>query len=473
MLRLLVSFMCFTFFLLPKGNGQVIAMSEDLYLKNDIAYFLVGNYQDTFALFRDIDHKYKLHTYDNLMLPVDEIDFEFDFRKLKIIDVLNDGKGGFNIFYFGKKKGVIYLNAEKYNIQGERLDSTTLVVYKDLIDFPQYKIELSDDESKMLLYEINSKTEMDAVVIDNKNFELIWQKVFNNNDFDFYYDFEQILISNASQIFIISNKKKFTTKKVNPYFHIHYLPDNVDQFESIKIPFVEYRNYSSKFVFDNLNNKLTGAGLYANRKLFKAMGYFFISIPMNDKTNHSMVTRPFSRDFIMEYLNRKKINKKAGIIDTEIKEIVLRKDGGALLIGEKVKLKEKVNGSRIDSEMFRADFFYEEIFMASIHPDGEEHWKNIIHKRQYSFDDSGIFSSFYLLKTAQNLNVIFNDDIRSQSTVSQFTIQGNGKYKRKAILNTGDIEVKLRVKDALQISSNQIVVPSQYKNKLRLVKFTF
>jgi hypothetical protein len=123
--------------------------------------------------------------------------------------------------------------------------------------------------------------------------------------------------------------------------------------------------------------------------------------------------------------------------------------------------------------MFRADFFYEEVFMTSIHPDGKEHWKNIIHKRQYSFDDSGIFSSFYLLKTAQNLSIIFNDDIRSQSTVSQFTIKSSGEYKRKAILNTGDIEVKLRIKDALQISSNQIVIPSQYKNKLRLIKFTF
>jgi len=473
MFRLLITFVLLTFFLSPKGNTQVIAMSEDLYLKNDIAYFLLGSYQDTFALFRDLDHEYKLHTYDDSMLPVDEINFEFDFRKLRIVDVLNDGQGAFNIYYFGKRKGLIYLNAEKYTIHGERLDSTTLVVYDDLIEFPNYQIEFSDDESKVLLYEIKSKSELDVTVIDNNNFKLVSHNLFNNSAFDLYYDFEQILISNTSQIFIVSSKKKFVSKKVNPYFLIHYLPNNVDQFETIEIPFCEYRNYSGKFIFDNLNNKLTGAGLYANRKLFKGMGYYFISIPMNDLSNHTMVTKPFSRDYIMQYLNRKKINKKSGIIDAEVKEIALRKDGGALLIGEKVKLKEKVSGSRIESEMFRSDFFYEEIFMTSIHPSGQEHWKNIIHKRQYSFDDSGIFSSFYLLKTAQNLSIIFNDDIRSQSTVSQFTIKSNGEYKRKAILNTSDIEVKLRIKDALQISSNQIVIPSQFKNKLRLVKFTF
>ncbi len=471
--RLLSTIILFTFFLLPTGKGQVIAMSEDLYLKNDLAYFLVGNYQDTFALFRDIDHKYKLHTYDNLMLPVDVIEFEFDFKRMKIVDVLNDGNGFFNIIYCGKKKGEIYLNAEKYTIKGERVDSSTLVIYNDLIDFPDYNVVLSDNETKVLLYEIESKTKIEAVAFDNENSRLLWQKTFQSDDFDLYYDFEQILISNLGQVFIVSSKKKFTAKKIDPFFLIHYLPFGVDKLEAIEIPFAENRNYSSKFVFDNLNNRLTAAGLYANRRLFKAMGYFFISIPMNNSAKYTMEMKPFTKDYIMEYLNRKKINKKAGIVDTEIKEIVLRKDGGALLIGEKVKLKEKVTGSKIDNEMFRADFFYEEIFMISIHPDGEEHWKNIIHKRQYSFDDSGIFSSFYLLKTAQNLNIIFNDDIRSQSTVSQFSIKGDGAYKRKAILNTGDIEVKLRIKDALQVSSNQIVIPSQFKNKLRLIKFTF
>ena len=472
MFRLFISCLFFIFLLSPKGKAQVIAMSEDLYLKNDISYFLVGNYRDTFALFRDMDHKYKLHTYDDQMLPVDEIDFEFDYKRLRMIDVLNDGQGNFNIFYFGRKEGKIFLNAEKYTIKGEKLESKTLVVYEERIDFPNYKIELSDDESKILLYEVVSKTEIEAVSIENSNIELIWNKTFKSSDFDFYYDFEQILISNNGRIFIVSSKKKFNAKKTNPHFLIHFLPLHSERLEVVQVPFTEYRNYSSKFIFDNLNNRLTGAGLYANRKLFKAMGFYFISIPF-DGNGYTMKMNPFPKDFIMQYLNRKKINKRSGIVDTEIKEIALRKDGGALLIGEKVKLKEKVSGSRIDNELFRADFFYEEIFMISIHPDGKEHWKNIIHKRQYSFDDSGIFSSFYLLKTAQNLNIIFNDDIRSQSTVSQFGIKGNGEYKRKAILNTADLSVKLRIKDALQVSSNKLIIPSQFKNKLRLVKFTF
>ena len=69
--------------------------------------------------------------------------------------------------------------------------------------------------------------------------------------------------------------------------------------------------------------------------------------------------------------------------------------------------------------------------------------------------------------------LIFNDEVRNQSTISDFKIKGNGEYKRSAIINTIGINIKLRVRDALQTSANEIIIPSQYRNKLRMVKFNF
>ena len=231
---------------------------------------------------------------------------------------------------------------------------------------------------------------------------------------------------------------------------------------------------SSLFKFDKVNNTLVGAGLYADKNALKASGTFFLTIPLNDRKNYTLSHNAFEDSFLQEFLQKKNVGNNAGLNSTEIRNLILRKDGGALLVGERIETKGRLQNPNLPGGgRSSADFYYDQVFVASIHPSGKKHWLNVFQKKQYSFDDGGIYSSFFMCIGKKGVRMLFNDEIRTQSTISEFMLKGSGDYKRRAIINTIDTDIKIRMRDALQLSSNSIVAPSQYRNKLKMVKFSF
>jgi len=126
-----------------------------------------------------------------------------------------------------------------------------------------------------------------------------------------------------------------------------------------------------------------------------------------------------------------------------------------------------------DGSRYIIDHQYDDLFVISIHPTGETHWKKVLHKRQYSQDDEGAYSSYFLLKTPTNLRLLYNDEIKHENTVSEYVLRGDGQFDRNSVLSTESQKLKLRFKDALQVASNELIVPSERRNRLKLVSVKF
>jgi len=241
----------------------------------------------------------------------------------------------------------------------------------------------------------------------------------------------------------------------------------------------EKMTFDMLFEYDNLNDNIVGAGLYSEKNRGRATGYFFLKVSANDTDKIDLDFKPFKDKFVSDFLG-KRIKDNKGIPETVVKDIVLRRDGGVIMIAERNKLLERqmspsARGSYIgeDGRGYIVDYHFEDIMMISMHPDGETHWETILPKRQYSQDDDAIFSSFFLLKTPTALRLLFNDDIKYENTVSEYVIRGNGEYDRNSVLSTFNQKIQLRFQDALQVAAKTLVVPSERKSKLRLVKVDF
>lgn len=100
-------------------------------------------------------------------------------------------------------------------------------------------------------------------------------------------------------------------------------------------------------------------------------------------------------------------------------------------------------------------------------------WEKVFHKRQYSQDDQGLFSSFFIFHTNSVLRIIFNDAISSEGTVSEYILKPGGEFIRKSILNTSYKNLNLRFKDAMELDAQSLLVPSENNGKLNLVKIVF
>ncbi|MEO1626850.1 MAG: hypothetical protein AAFV25_16980, partial [Bacteroidota bacterium] len=228
---------------------------------------------------------------------------------------------------------------------------------------------------------------------------------------------------------------------------------------------------------DNLNNKLIAAGLYSKKNKGRASGYFFLRVDPDNPKAHLLKSEPFDPEFISNFLG-KDSEKKKGITDLSIVELILRRDGGMLIAAERKREYERRMAStgrytREDYSPYIVDYYYDDICLISVHPDGETHWKTVLHKKQYSQDDDASFSSFFLLKTPRNLRFLFNDEIKDNSTVSEYVVNGRGYADRNSVMSTEFQNIRLRFRDALQVASNELIVPSERRNRLRLVRVRY
>ncbi len=465
-------------FLLPLFvNGQDVAFSDDYTIRHDVAYYLIDDMEGSFVLFRDIPKERKIHVMNDQMMNTGEVPIEFEFKNPKILDVVKARDKQFSVIYSAKKKGRRYLRIENFDKFGVLRDSMTINQSSNMFEAMNFQIEKSEDESMVLIYNIKYDRTIEACLVDIKNLEVLWSQTFDDLDIKQMFQIKQFVVGNDGSFCLALLKDNSNLSREKTRFELLTYNRATNKLDLLKLPMDNRLVATSIFKYDVLNNTLLGAGLFSEKNTIKAKGTFFIRIPIDNPQNHTLSFIPFTEDFIKEYLRKKNIGLNAGIHATEIQDLVLRKDGGILLIGEKIesKLRSGINipVSFDNEDQVKADFYYDQIFISAIHPDGKEHWTKIFQKKQYSFDDGAIYSSFFLFVAKRGLHLLFNDEIRNHSTISDFTIKGNGEYKRRAIFNTYGVDIKLRVRDALQTSANEIIIPSQYRNKLRMVKFSF
>ncbi len=457
--------------------GQDVTFSEDYAIKSDVAYYLIDDLEDSFILFRDIPRDRKIHIMDDKMMDAGESPIEFEYKNPIIHDVVKARDDQFSVIYTAKKKGDRFLRIENFDKFGKMKDSMTIDVINNLFEGGNYEIEKSEDETKALIYSINFDKTIDAIMVDVENLEVLWKLSLDNLGIRQFFQIKQFVVSNNADFCLVTLMDNSTINRKKTRFELHTLKRGSKNIKTVKVSMKEKLSSSSKFVFDVLNNSLVGTGLYSDKNTIRSQGIFHIRVPLEDTDKHKLSLNPFSEDFTKEYLQKKNVGPATGIASTEIQDMVLRKDGGVLIIGERIETKQRgsvaVPFRNGNQDGIKADYYYDQVFVSSIHPDGKEHWTEIIQKKQYSFDDGAIYSSFYKFVSKNGLHLLFNDEVRNHSTISDFTIKGNGKYKRRAILNTVGVDIKLRVRDALQTGANEIVIPSQYRNKLRMVKFNF
>jgi hypothetical protein len=97
-------------------------------------------------------------------------------------------------------------------------------------------------------------------------------------------------------------------------------------------------------------------------------------------------------------------------------------------------------------------------------------WRKVMPKKQFSQDDEAVFSSYGVMKTPNQIRLLFNDDVRTETTTSEYIMKGSGMIDRHSMFNTSNQDILLRFRDGLQLSADEVVVPSEYRSRLKLVR---
>lgn len=457
------TFVCFS---------QTITISEELPLRNDYSYSILGWIEGDLLLFRDRGHEFFIQAFDEEMHLKWEREVFFGENKIDIIGVIAH-EDRFHILYGIRDKGDYILQHSSFDHTVTLIDSMTIDVVANSFLSPRYFMAESEDESKIVLYrDINNGLNLCSYDLNTRS--VLWKTQFEFTIGNLHQDYTSMEVSNDGNFYLAMQPDKFLSKAQN--LELFSSTQGTGEVKHETLNLGEFQVYDFHAQYDNIHNRLVITGLYSDRSTSRAQGFYFFQYTPG--TTSKMHVLPFDESLLAE-VHGKEVTTSRGLSDFNVQKVALRADGGALIIAELNKEFSRRSSLpvRRDNGSFArggwVDYYYEDMILFSVHPDGTEHWKKVLHKRQYSQDDEAIYSSFFLFKTPARLRFLFNDEIKQENTVGGYEVTGTGYVERKTVFNTDYQRLKLRFKDGLQVAYNECIVPSERNNRLNLVRIKY
>lgn len=468
----------FFFLVCWEANSQTITVSDGVNFKSAHKYAIIGKMKDHILLYQEKDNDFEIQAYNDKMGISWEKELELEKKKPQPIEVVGFDDHFYVIYRF-KQKGEHLVKVHKYNAAANLVDSTTVTSYGKRFTVPDPELIISENKETVLLVSTEFYSKLEFTAFSLREMKVLWEATYAPEDLNNGYHLQQIVVDNIGAMHMIINRENERIKKDKPhYFDIWSRYPDKDQIITSKIELEGKLTYDVYFQPDNLNNTLTAGGLYSEKNKARTQGYYYLQIPYGEPSAYQLYFHEFEEAFMEELVeNKSKVTK--GLFDIEVQDLAIRRDGGILLIGEQRKELDRRATNYIssyysnDQVQVAADYFYEDLFILSIHPNGEKHWEKILHKKQYSQGDDAAFSSFFMAKTPKQLRLVYNDEVRNEGIVNEYLVRGNGGTDRKSVLNTEDQDLKLRLRESLQVAHNEIVVPSELKSKLKLVRVVY
>lgn len=459
-----------------QARAQVITVSEDLPFRPEEIYDLLGKMEDHYLVYRNHVDENEMIAYDQELKVRWRKPVELFGRRPEVLSVNSDGKN-INLLYLERQRGETQLVLNQYDAGANFRDSMTIFKYDKSYYAPVPRLVFSEDNKKVVAFHIDREQEMHALSFDVESLQLLWKVQLPAEVFGRADEYEMSLVDSEGNFYMtFSRRNRHSSGEEGHLIEILEIRGDRNEPALIRIPMEEHLTYDINFAVDELNQQLVAGGLYSDDNRGKANGYYYLTYKLNSEGDFFIRFHPFSQTFISNLLGRQS-KKMDEIEDVDIPEIVLRRDGGILLIGE---LNHKIERYATNparpytyTTAFSISYFYDDLFVISIHPDGGVHWETIFYKKQYSQDDDGMYSSYFLVKTPVSLRFLFNDEIRQENTVSEYILKGNGKYWRNSVMSTKDQKIRLRFTDAVQVDADEVIVPSDRRGKLKLVRIKY
>lgn len=452
-----------------------MVVSEGLSLRNDNGYELIGRLRDRILLFRDKYDEFEVQAFDNQLRPSWTHQMEdLSGRGVQVLSVVGS-KNDFSVIHKVRRKSRDVLRVHKYDPGANLIDSMTVKDYGERVFSPPVlDILRSDDRNCFVAINTSERNKLEITCFRLDKMQVLWDKVVAVNEEFYESGTGAMTLSNAGEFFLIEEMNNRRSKIEGHEFHITRV--NAGGTVVTHLPLGQFLTNDLRFIYDNLNHRLVAAGLFGEKNRDRANGAFFLSFAPGDTSKHVLKYELFDDKFI-SILRRKDVEGDKGLEDAVVKQLIPRQDGGVLLVAERQR--EIQRGAAAGRGFWREgvrmviDFYYDDLFIIAFHPDGSVHWKTALHKKQYSQDDDGNFSSFFLYRDTDQLRVMFNDEVKYENTCSEYIISPTGDFDRNSMINTVDQSLRLRFRDALQISASECLVPSEFRNKLKLVLLRF
>ncbi len=308
-----------------------------------------------------------------------------------------------------------------------------------------------------------------SVKLFDDNFDLLW-----DNKIEFDYPKERthltsITCSDDGTVYMLLRvtKEKEDQKRNERKYDIVLHTISADGLESSTTLELE-DNYivSLKLNISAEGNLLCG-GFYSQEG-YQTDGVFYMTLSSEDYSILTTSLKKFDIGFIVEGQTdrvKKKAKKKVakgknvGLSHVTFRNIIVKEDGGAVLVGEYVHIYTTTYTDQNGVTKTTTHYNYDDIYVINIDPDGQIEWAKKILKRQHTTNDGGFYSSFFMVVNGEHLNFLFNTRIKRENILNVATLDANGKEQIDELVRSKSrSKMRIRPKSCEQITDNEFII---------------
>ena len=473
----------------------------------------------------------------NLKKSVEQ-DLKYKGKQRDFEDVLYFGGELYLLTSFNnsaKKKNYLFKQklSNRSLIPSKKLEMICETVARNKEVEGSFSSHISKDSTHLLIYNDlpykKTEPEQFGFRVFDQNFEKVWEKdvilPYPNNQFT-VEEYQVDDFGNVHLLGVLYTDQAKWRRRGSPtyqYVILSYL-ENGDRVEEFRV------DLDQKFVTDLTfrvakSGTLICSGFYSEKGTYSIKGAYYFRLDPQTREINNQNFQPFEFDFLTEFMSDKKkekakeaerrndVQRTAELFDYSLDELILRSDGGAVLVAEQFYIQQ----DRFDNfnnpygafgyglnpyyspfyanrfgNGFQTDYYYNynDIIVVNIRPTGEIEWAARIPKRQETRNDGGYYSSYAMSIVRDKLYFIYNDNPRnfnearrnsnriynyngSDSVISLAQINIKGEVNTFPLAYNKDQGVMTRPKMCKQIGKKEMAIFGERGRGYRFGKLIF
>lgn len=480
---------------------------ESADLVRSLNFEILGKMGGQFLVYKNISDKHYLSVYNDQMQLIDNTDLMFMDDKVLNVDFIVYPDFAWMVYQY-QKKNILHCTAVKINSNGKLLTNpvdidTTEISY--WADNKIYSMVNSDDKSKIMVYKVqkvNDKYNFTTLLL-NDSLQLLRRSFIPTDIENKKNVLSSIVLTNDGELAFTKGDRPNARNLITHLSLLTKAP-NQDSFRVTPI------NLNGKFIddvkikVDNINHTYVMNTFYYDSKRGDVVGLFMPKV--DAKTNEIISLHFVELGDQIRSVAKSDGSNKAGLNDFFIKDIVLKKDGGYLMTAEDYYTQSKSSpwdrydylygspyyyspyyydnyyyspwgygryfGNRFYDRSSQVRYYYNNLLVFSIKPDGTMDWVNVIHKSQYD-DDKDNYLSYAQVLTGGQIHFLFNELERRKQLISDQSINAKGDINRNPPLRSLDKGYEFMPRYAKQVSATEVIIPCIYRNYICFAKVEY
>jgi len=489
---------------LASRSQQVIYSDYDKEDGREINFEIIGKMNGNILVYKNIRWKHCICIYDEKMQIKDVVNLDLPEKTLNV-DFITYPNSFLMIYQFQKKNIVhcmaLNMDANAKNISEPIEIDTTKIPFFD--EAKIYSTINSEDKKKIMVFKIQKKYDrlsIASLLFDDK-MQLL-NRFRQTLEFDDRREtYREFALDNDGN-FIFTRDKTPLNRDYSNVLQLGIKAPAQDTVSFYNIELNKLYVNDLKLKIDNLNKKYLLNAFYYKKNRGSVEGLFCYSW---DKVN----TRPAYATF-SEFSDslrseaRKDGSFRVAFDDFFIRQVVVRKDGGYLIVAEDFSSQGRNNSGynpwnrwdyltnpySFSSNSYyyynpnygyyrpygnygnqSVRYFYENICVMSVDKTGKREWDNIIHKSQYDDNDDN-FLSYAMVNSGDAIHFLYNSDSKNQ-IIADIRLSPGGTVNRDPTLKSYEKGYQFMTQHSKQVGARQLIIPCMYRGYICFAKVEF